>query len=162
MAIREALNKHPAIAAASLVLALAVGVTYAISQLRAGPNTRAFYTDDDGQTFFSDAGNKLVPYQRAGKEVDLAEVFRTKAKGPYVIYMQRLDRRALALVHKIYPNAQPGDVLPDFHIGGMPLQMEIKKPGDTKWHDIEMDGRAMAAYISLNSDDGSPLEEVDP
>jgi len=38
--------------------------------------TQAFYTDDDGATFFKDDINKVVPYERNGKQVYRCDVFQ--------------------------------------------------------------------------------------
>jgi hypothetical protein len=162
MAIRETLNKNPAIAVSVVVVALAAGVWYALSQIHNKPGKLEFYTADDGKTWFADEANKIVPYQKDGQDVVLAEVFQTPTHPPYVIYMRRLDAASLALVKSTYPNLQPGDPLPDIHIKGIPVRMEVKKPGDAKWRDIEANPVELGKYISLNSSDGSPLEEVDP
>jgi hypothetical protein len=38
--------------------------------------TKAFYTDDDGKTFFKDNADRLVPFDRNGKQAYRADVFR--------------------------------------------------------------------------------------
>jgi hypothetical protein len=40
------------------------------------PNRKtAFYTDDDGKSFFTDAANKMVPFTHNGKQAYRADVF---------------------------------------------------------------------------------------
>jgi hypothetical protein len=161
MAIREAINQHPVLSGVVLFALVGVSFWFAMGQIHATPGTKEFYTDDDGKTYFTDASGKIVPYQRDGKEVVVAEVFESKTKPPFVAYMRQYTPATLSAVEKPPLSAQPGTVFLG-GLRGVPPRMEYKKPGDPKWHDIEGNLKAMAEYLNLNSVDGSDLSEVDP
>ena len=81
MGIREKINQNPkqttAITAAIVVVALAFILWQACS---GGPGsggvitTKAFYTTDDGKTFFVDSSSNIPPYQKDGKTAFRAQV----------------------------------------------------------------------------------------
>ena len=78
MGIRESLNKNPKLTTgvALGVAVLAVGaMALRLSGRGAGAVAPAFYTVDDGATWFEDDGEKLPPFQHEGKEAVRAHVF---------------------------------------------------------------------------------------
>jgi hypothetical protein len=44
--------------------------------INAAAHTSAFYTDDDGKSFFTDNSNKMVPFDHDGKQAYRADVFQ--------------------------------------------------------------------------------------
>jgi hypothetical protein len=163
MAIRDILNKNPAIMGVAGVTILLAGLIALAMQIWGGsPRGQEFYTDDDGKTFFADSAGRIVPYQHNGKEVVIAEVFKTEKHAPYVAYMRRYTAAALQQIAQAHPDQKPGELQPIAPPGALPPRMEYKKPGDPQWHDIDGNYKAMAAYLPLNSDDGTPMEQVSP
>src|SRR5688500_9050171 len=82
MGVRESLNENKklgvGVGAGIFVVALAI-LSF---QLFGGGGTgveaptSAFYTDDDGKTFFKDDAYKVVPFNHGGKQAYRAEVFQ--------------------------------------------------------------------------------------
>jgi hypothetical protein len=81
MGVRQLLNGKlgPGIGAALILVAIAL---LAFEQLGNRVNadavapTSAFYTDDNGKTFFKDAAGKIVPFDHNGKQAFRADVFK--------------------------------------------------------------------------------------
>jgi hypothetical protein len=81
MGVRKKLTENKkfgtGVAAALLIIALGV-ITFQLHWARgsAGAASRnAFYTDDNGQTFFKDDANKIIPFDHHGKQAYRADVF---------------------------------------------------------------------------------------
>src|SRR4051794_23591957 len=100
MGIREEMNKRPRAVAVAGVVALAVGIAAMAFQLSSGgigrSGEQAFYTTDDGATWFTDAADRLPPFDYKGKEAVRAYVFECNGK-PFVNHLERWtpDRRKL-------------------------------------------------------------------
>lgn len=140
MSLREKLNQNPqitTIAALVIVLAAIAALWYAIS----GPaklyyGSTAYYTSDDGATYYSDRADLVVPFTDNGKEVVRAHVYQCPSKGKFVAFLQRYTPQAAeALKESQEAKAagrepkNPGLVAMIDQIGS-----EYKKPGDgNKW-----------------------------
>jgi len=70
--IRESLNRNPAVATGLTVAVIVIALIFIIWQLKGSsgpkPVTKAFYTVDDGATWFVDDRNKPTPFLHEGKE----------------------------------------------------------------------------------------------
>lgn len=128
MGLREFLEKNKKFVvpgffgAAVLLLGFSVWNTRQDRQLP-GPISQAFYTDDEGKTYFVDALEKTFPFDRNGKTAYRAYVFTCDDKGkPFVGMIGRQAKSTSGpAVDKRYTTNQ--QVAP----------IEVKKPGDDKW-----------------------------
>jgi hypothetical protein len=95
MGVREKLNKTPsiAIAFAAVAFVIALVVLWRIVPRKGGPEsgiggpripTRAFYTNDNGATYFEDDFNKIVPFDKDGKPAYMAWVYKCDDGEPFV------------------------------------------------------------------------------
>src|ERR1051325_10021570 len=73
MGIREAMNERPLVAYSVAGGVLLIAIIFLISAMR-GRNVgtellpkQAWYTDDDGKTFFVDSAEKVAPFDHKGK-----------------------------------------------------------------------------------------------
>ena len=112
----------------------------------------AFYSTDDGRTWFTDTGSLLPPFDRDGKVAVQAYVYQCNGK-QFVGYLERLTPKALKLTHDLdvaVKNARPGDAPPE-NLAEMQTARrwgrEVKKPGDKKW-------------VGVNSSEGSRVTTV--
>jgi len=93
VAIREAINKRPSIAAGTAV-ALAIGIciySYVESSTRVSRiniPTQSYFTDDDGATYYADDIKIIPPYLHNGKTAVSAYVFKCKDGAPFVGYLE--------------------------------------------------------------------------
>jgi len=90
----------------------------------------AFYTDDDGKTFFKDDRYKVVPFNHNGKQAYRADVFQCRDGKQFVglIYRHNAVGRKAMEKYKGHP--------PTSSIAGLEAQgMEVKRSGaaDTTW-----------------------------
>jgi len=91
MGIRESFNKRPAIGITFGVAALALaGLVGWRVQAGAGGvgRYRAFYSDDDGKTWFVDDYTRFSPFDHNGKIAYRAQVFRAGDGPPFVGYLE--------------------------------------------------------------------------
>ena len=96
MGIREKINKSQqvwvTVAASVIVVALMVIISQMMRSGRphlSAAMTKAFYSDDDGKTWFVDKAQKIVPFDHNGKEALRVRVFRCKGGDPFVGYLER-------------------------------------------------------------------------
>ena len=142
MGIRETLNRNPAITTGGTLLIIVIAVGFIIySSISGGapkPPTQAYFSTDDGKTYFADDINKIAPFQKDGKEAVKAYVFSCdNGKNPFVAYLERFTPEAKAQVEKFNeemkknPNQPPSDP----GMMGMLYQTgtEVKKPGGKTW-----------------------------
>ena len=140
MSLRETLNQRPQIATIAAVVIVIVAIAalwYTIS----GPSklyygSSAYYTSDDGATYYTDRADLVVPFTDNGKEVVRAHVYECPSKGKFVAYLQRYTPQAAeAMKESLEAKAagreakNPGLVAMINQIGS-----EYKKPGSgNKW-----------------------------
>jgi hypothetical protein len=163
MGVRESLNEKKTL---GLGVAAAVGLLAVViigAQVVGGgsgvsePET-AFYTDDDGKTFFKDDIYKVVPFDHNGKQAYRADVF----KGPDGKQFVGLMYRHNALGKKAMQEhiAKGKDDPRGTFLGGLEIQgMEVKRPGapDNTWR---MNDTSLQS--SIKSPSGGPAELVEP
>lgn len=134
MEIRDYLNEHKGVAVGAtigiVVLAIA-GVAWFSAAGNAngdGNPQSAFFTNDDGKTFFVDAASKIPPFDHNGKPAYGCYVFTNDGgKTKYVAWMYRYTAEGKKRFesHRIAKGAE---------IASQPFQyMEVKKPGDPAW-----------------------------
>jgi hypothetical protein len=138
MGVRDSLNKNRnlGIGAAAAVLLVGLGII-GIQFLRGGEagvalSRQAFYSDDNGKSFFKDKILKVVPFDHNGKQAYLADVYKCPDGKQFV---GRLYRHNAAGKKAMEQHIAKGDSDTSF-LGGLAMQgMEVKLSGapDTAW-----------------------------
>jgi hypothetical protein len=134
--IRETLNQKPAIAkGATVVLILAaLGViVWSFVGSGSGPNAnagqKAFFTIDDGKTWFEDDVKKLPPFDKDGKTAYQCFVWTCDGgKNKFVSHLQRYTpdaKRRLEEAQAKGPAADPESIKRALMTG-----IEVKAPGN--------------------------------
>jgi hypothetical protein len=138
--IRQTINENPAIGAGIGIgiVVIAIGIIVwqfmgsSRTQVLTGPVTgdQAYYSDDDGKTFFADDMKKLTPFPHAGKEAVRAQVYRCSKGDPFVGYLER---------HTELAKQQKGMAM---EMGNRPsftehAVFEVKKPGKNPWVPVD-------------------------
>jgi len=142
MTLRSALIDKPIRAVALAVVLLLVGVVLIGSQMRSAgtpvSHSKAFFTIDDGKTWFPDDAAKLPPFDKDGKQAVRAYVFQSSNGKQFVNHLERFKpeaKRALEDAGKSDPNPKASGppknlaALQGAYTGGR----EVKRPGDAKW-----------------------------
>ena len=132
--IRETINQKPRVAAviAGAIVCLCLGVCLSLL-LRGRPNVTiaaplAFYSDDDGKTWFIDDLTKVTPFDHEGRQAVHAEVFRCNGGAPFVGFLERCSDASRAKIARLD--------IQDSKARWMTVSadpMDVKKPGQTKW-----------------------------
>lgn len=138
MSIRETLNEKPAIAyglsGGLVLLALIIMAFHFLGGANpaatpAAVTNQAYFSDDDGATYFADDAMKIPPYSHNGKMAYQANVFRCGSGKSFVGYLARFtDQAKRDLEAKI----KAGQFSPRM-LRVARGQMLAKRPGPGKW-----------------------------
>ena len=135
MGIRESIKEKPrlvaAIAGGVVVFAVAFIVMRSTNADSDEPWGKAFFTVDDGTTWFVDDATKLAPFQRDGKEAVRAYVFECDGKA-FVNHVERFTpegRKAAEASTGTADAKQSAPVAGQLRLSGA----EVKKPGAKQW-----------------------------
>ncbi len=126
MSFRNFVNKQkPLITVVSLIL-VGVAIYTSFSTLKGTPRgeiqTRAYYTTDDGKTWFVDDVNKAPPFETADGKIAVGAVIVScqGGKNPFPLYLWRYSEEA----KKALEQNRTVDLT---------YMRELKKPGDSQW-----------------------------
>jgi len=163
--IRETLNKNQTLTTGATIAIIVIAIGIIVWQMMPErPQrivTKSYYTIDDGRTWFEDNSDKLVPFDKDGKEAVRAHLFKCGENGEkFVGYLEKLDPRIKARLDEF--NANPnnrGRVMPgqaEAEEGGR----LVKRPGDPKW--MPDNNPAAARITTIRCKDGSYAIRVVP
>jgi hypothetical protein len=165
MGLRQALNDNSqasTIAVGAVVL-LAVGfMAYQIwgGTTKPPPVAAAYFTVDDGATYFPGDPGQLAPFQHEGKEAVRAYVFDCGGKRS-VGYLERYTPAA----HKVLSTPVQSKGGPPGNLGQIIEAgrngRELKRPGDAKWVS-SADAAQAKRIIDVRCPDGRPATELRP
>ena len=150
------------VAGVAVILALAA-VAFAVFRIfdvRIAPDSasdseRAFFTVDDGKTWFIDAASQLAPFQHDGKEAVRAYVIECNGKR-FVNHLERYTpdgKQAMLRLRDIVKHGPPpGQLVAAAQQRGR----EVKRPGDTTW--TATNAPTADAIVALKCPDGASGE----
>jgi hypothetical protein len=155
--IRETLNKNPAITTGATIGIILLAVGFIFWQLfgSSGPAvaTEAYYTVDDGATYFADDINQIPPYDYKGKPAVRAYVYECPGGKPFVSHLERYTAEGKKALEAARKSNDPNNpvVMEDVMATGL----EVKKPGtgDKGWVK-QGNGAAAAKIMELKCPDG--------
>lgn len=170
MGIRETLNEKPAIATGATVAIIVLAIGAIIWQLNGGGMgenggfSKAFFTADDGATFFVDNNEKIPPFQKNGKTILGCAVFTADGgKTKFVGYVERYTPEMKQKLEDLRGKKQAMDPATMDTLqqqGGR----EVKPPrtGDNGW--VKRNDPAAVAVLNPSSPDGKTVgvEAVPP
>ena len=128
MGIRETLNEKPRLTAGVVGTVAMIATAVVVMQVFAGRRgvpakmPDAFFTDDDGKTFFVDSVTRVPPFDHNGKQAVHANVFECDGKR-FVGYMDRFNAQA----HKDLLAGKPRTAQVEMY------GRELKRPGEAAW-----------------------------
>ena len=136
MGIRQTINEKPQITMAVTGAIILIALLYiAVHTFGGGPASHAvkplaFFSDDDGQTYFVDDGVKIPPFDHNGKQAYKAMVYRCEGGKPFVAYLQRCNDEQRA---QFEAAAAKGDTPAVGNMLALSIPLESKKPGQKNW-----------------------------
>ena len=146
-----------------LVAAVALAVQY-MPEKRADLN-QAFYTVDDGETWFADSAYRIAPFPHEGKTAVIAQVYSYAGGSKrFCAYVAKYTEPARAKLEPAIAKAQannepPGSAAPFRDRDFMQSAMLVKARGaDQPWIPIG-DPRAREV-MTVRSPDGSEVDQV--
>lgn len=128
--IRENMNKNPAVATGATLGIILICILIIVYQLwpshpSGSAVTKAYFTDDDGKTYFKDDVTKFAPFDHDGKEAVQAFVYQANGGTPFVAFEEKLTPEALNAMKNPLPH--PGPPI------GVLNGTLVKRPGDKDW-----------------------------
>ena len=119
--------------------------------------TKAFYSTDDGKTWFADDDDKIFPFDYNGQQAYRVDVYKRSDGNEFVADIERYTDSARAKLTAL--RAQPN---PDSRAIASVIDsgLQIKRPGDTKWYSVHSEQGS--DIMALSSPDGSPVVGVTP
>src|SRR5690606_6194429 len=137
MSFRQALNSRPilttvVVVAVSAAALLVAGMTVFGGRAPGQAATMAFFTVDDGQSWFADDINKIPPFEKDGKAAVRVYVFRCGSGRPFAAYLQRYTPEGKKAIEEARrkaeaENSSPPDLI--FMARLAKTAGEVKKPG---------------------------------
>lgn len=129
MDVLEKLRVKPRVAAiggVALILISGAFIAFQLSGAAASKSrNQAFYTNDDGQTWFLDDARKLSPFDHEGKAAYRAIVCRAASGKLFVAYLQKFSPAQSTQIE----NAKSPEEADHWRLA----PLDTRKPGETKW-----------------------------
>lgn len=162
MSIREKLNQKPSVAVGVSSVIIIAAVVLILLQLwprtPQGVTSQAFFTDDDGASFYRDATSNIPPYDHNGKQGVRAYVYRC-GREQFVGYMERYTPEA----HKIFEEQIKAGRAPTMNADMIGHQnVEVKKPGQGDWVKLSGPKPKLNEIFKITCPDGTKAEAVIP
>jgi hypothetical protein len=160
MGLRETINqkKGPVVGAAGVLLCSALCfIVWENKSPGSARINKAFYTTDDGQTWFTDDSDKIFPFDVNGKQAYRVDVYKTSDGKMFVADIERFSDKAKAKLEELRSEPDPD---PRAVAGWTSSGLEVRKPGDTKWY--RRNSPQGDEILAVSSPDGTPAESVIP
>jgi hypothetical protein len=140
MFIREAMRKNKVATAGAGVVLIAVAGWVMVTQVRAiqndrpmPVNSRAFFTSDDGASWFADEAQRLTPFDHNGRPAVKAYVWRCDGGKPFITYLERINPESKARIDRLRNGTEPEPSVSEAAANplGMPQGLESQSSGAT-------------------------------
>ena len=144
--VRERLNQSRVVAVVAASVMVLAGAGIGLWQAFGGRQEvrrdvqLAYFSIDDGTTWFPDDAAKMPPIERDGKTAYRARVFRCPSGKEFVSHLERFtveDKKRLE--EQIRALAAQGRKVDVAQMGIGPT-MQVKKPGDKEWVSMKSGG----------------------
>jgi hypothetical protein len=162
MGIKEQINERPMAALGAVAAGLVVALAFAT--LTSGRPSRdageAFFSTDDGKSWFAAPVTNVPPFERDGKQAVRAYVYRAGGKA-FVNHLERYTAEGQRVASARFDGAgaKAGAAFPKANA----VLVEVKRPGDAKWVAAN-DAKKAAAIVSVRPPAGQAgeVESVEP
>jgi hypothetical protein len=168
--IRQVLNDKPitGFAIAALILAFAVALIWRPFSGRGpiSPRDQAFFTTDDGKTWFAADVTNVPPFDRDGKQACRAIVIRCGGGEPFVHHLESYPQEVKKQLEDAVAGASDRSQKIITVVRGENMLLDhllVKKPGDPNW--VQSTPREADAYRKISipdCPDGQDMVTVDP
>lgn len=163
MSARNILNEHPMATGGVVVALILLAVVLALRSSSGGSSGvgDAYYTTDDGATWFAADTKELPPIQHSGKPAVRAHLFAGEDGKKFVGYLERYTDEAKAVLTEADAVLQTGK-MPDMGKAQAARMTgrQVKKPGDKAWIS-GTDMRNVMTVQRVLTPDGKPATAVE-
>ncbi len=158
MGIRETLNKNPGLTTGATAGIIILALVFIIYQINGGGTpgiaTEAFYTIDDGKTWFADDVNKVPPFDKDGKQASRVYVYKCADGKEFVSHLERYTAEGKkAMEASMKADGGSPILMEDVMMNGL----EVKEPGTdaVKGWVKQSDAARAARIMELKCADGN-------
>jgi hypothetical protein len=164
--IRETLNKNPGLTTGATAGIILLAIGFIIYQLTGGGTpgmaTEAYFSTDDGKTWFADDINKVAPFDKDGKPAYKAYVYKCPGGDPFVSHLERYTPEAKKAMEAAMKSNDPNNpiLMEDVQMTGV----EVRKPGQgdpVKGWVKQANAAASGKIMELKCPDGK-TEGIEP
>ena len=165
MEVRAFLQQNPtaSMVGTSGVILMALAAMFMEQKGNAVPAApmQAFFTVDDGATYFADDINRIPPFLHDGKEAVSARVLEGATGRPFIAYLMRYSANAKANTERLLAQQATG---PGCMPTPGPSDIEVKKPlsGDVPWTPSSSPAATAINNFQRPPDVAEPLEPLFP
>jgi hypothetical protein len=166
MGVREAMNRNKPLAIAATLLAVGASVGFALLNWASGPidpmagTGQAYYSVDDGKTYFVASSANVAPFDHQGKPAVQAQVYTADGgKTKFVGYLMRFTPKGVEKMKAMRAGASARRTLPGLD-PELQENTEVKKPGAPAW--VKLSNVAAAAEVMTVRVPGDPTRLADP
>jgi hypothetical protein len=168
MSIKQRLNDRPVMVVCGVTIVVALAGWFTWRQLNPAVHfvDSAFYTNDDGASYYRDSNKLTPPVMKEGKEAVIARVFVIDGQKK-VGYMERMTPESRAIIADFKQKQQTAKPTmgPPADLGRVTNASrngrEYKKPGAAKWVSIR-DKAAVEQVCRVVDSAGNAAVPVDP
>jgi hypothetical protein len=158
-------KKHLSLMAAVVFLLLAgAGLAYQYWPEKKANLSQAYFSDDDGQSWFADDTTKLAPFDHNGKTALMAEIFTyDNGSKKFCGYLEKYTPEAQAKLKTAFADAKAHGQSPAsielFHDHAfLDSALLVKKPGaENPW--MAFTDPKVSDVLSVHSPDGSAVDQ---
>jgi len=146
MGPRQWINDHQRMASAIAGTFILLALCFIAVRVRHEPGEQrrtvkqAFFSDDDGKTYFQDSAAKLPPFDHNGTPAYGAVVLRCPGGKPFVAFLQKYDILKIAEMEARIGQSET----PNLILSELAGQAEVKKPGESRWVSFKIDPKEYA------------------
>ncbi|HEY8665465.1 MAG TPA: hypothetical protein VIL86_02310 [Tepidisphaeraceae bacterium] len=171
MGIREKLNENPAITTGATAGIIIIALIFIIWSVK-GPSvpnapTKAYYTIDDGASYFADDIQKIAPFDHDGKQAVRCYVWKCKGGKPFISHLEKYTDEAKKQIEEAMkqmpqgPNGKsPAGPMPMMMIESTMTGKLVKKPGKGEW--LNQVAPEAQEVTKLQCPDGGSMETIEP
>ena len=155
MGLRQTLNENPVVTSAIIGVITLAALFFAFKSACGGPSqgtpgeTKAYFTFDEGKTWFVDDKDNLPPYTKDGKQALRARLYKCGGKEVVLLLEQ-----------------YPPDVKSQIEAGSNPMLiaqgLEVRRVGDKKWVSMQKNLMEYGKVTNVKCPDGSPATLIEP
>lgn len=153
MGLRQTLNENPVVTSAVIGAITLAALFFAFKSACGSRATgvpgadKAFFTFDEGKTWFVDDKSNLPPYTKDGKQALRARVYKCGGK-------------EMVLLLEQYPEGVKEQIETNPMLQAQGL--EVKRPADKKWVSMQKNLMEYGKVTNVKCPDGSPATLVEP